>query len=63
MEMLIEYCLQHFDKGGVAMLLVWMYFIHRDVKSNQDHINIIKNNHLYHIEKDIAVLKEKSKDL
>lgn len=45
------------------MLLVWMYFIHRDVKSNSDDINTIKNNHLYHIEKDIAVLKEKSKDL
>lgn len=63
MEVLIEYCLQNFDKGGVAMLLVWMYFMHRDVKKNSDDINTIKNNHLHHIEKDMAVLKEKVKDL
>lgn len=63
MEMLIEYCLQHFDKGGIAMLLVWMYFMHRDVKKNSEDIATIKDNHLFHIEKDMAVLKEKVKDI
>ena len=56
MEVLIA---EHLDKLGISLVLVWLYFLHRDVKSNSDEMNNIKENHLHPLEKEVAVLAEK----
>lgn len=58
MELII---LEHFDKLGVSVIIVWVYFIYKNLQELNAEFKDLRDNHLHKVETEVAVLTEKCK--